>query len=165
MSAIGMAAYGMYPRNVVLPEVVYALNRAGFQNEDICMVLSPAHPVATTMRDANIVDVDGEQSATSARMIRWFSELGAVVIPTIGLFIRSQEFFTALLVEENLPACLEDRGPLWVLASRRMRQEDWATSYAMWGRWCTSHVRKVPKQIRPSNCCGAREPEKLRPSK
>jgi len=104
MSATGTAAYGMYPRNVALPEVVCALNRAGFENEDICMVLSPAHPVATVVRDAKILDVEREESATSARMIGWFSEFGAVVIPTVGFFIRSQAFFRALLIEQNFPA-------------------------------------------------------------
>lgn len=104
MSSNGTAAYGMYPRNVALPEVVYALNRAGFENEDICMVLSPAHPVATVVRDAQILDAKPEESATSARMIGWFSEFGAVVIPTVGFFIRSQAFFHALLIEQNFPA-------------------------------------------------------------
>lgn len=104
MSATGTAAYGMYPRNVALPEVVCALNRAGFENEDICMVLSPAHPVATVVSDARILDVEREASATSARMIGWFSEFGAVVIPTVGFYIRSQAFFRALLMEQNFPA-------------------------------------------------------------
>ena len=68
MSVTGTAAYGMYPRNVTLSEVVYALNGAGFENEDICMVLSPAHPVATVVRDAKMLDVEEEERATSARM-------------------------------------------------------------------------------------------------
>jgi hypothetical protein len=97
------AAYAMYPRNVALPEVVSALNQAGFEKDDICMVLSPAHPVATAAGDATIGDVAREQSAISARVIGWFSELGAVVIPTVGFFIRSQAFFHALLVEQNFP--------------------------------------------------------------
>jgi hypothetical protein len=102
MRSNGTAAYGMYPRSVALPEVVYALNQAGFGNRDICMVLSPAHPVANAVRDARITDADGE-SATSARMIGWFSEFGAVVIPTVGFFIRSQEFLHAFMSEQNLP--------------------------------------------------------------
>src|SRR5205823_13897783 len=93
MNPNGTAAYGMYPRNIALPEVVCALNRAGFGNEDICLVLSPAHPVATVVRDARILNVECEESATSARMIGWFSEFGAVVIPTVGFFIRYTEFF------------------------------------------------------------------------
>jgi len=103
MRANRTAAYAMYPRNVALPEVVSALNQAGFEKEDICMVLSPAHPVATAAGDATIGDVAQEQSAVSARMIGWFSELGAVVIPTVGFFLRSQAFFQAVLVEQNLP--------------------------------------------------------------
>jgi len=97
------AAYAMYPRNVALPEVVAALNQAGFEKEDICMVLSPAHPVATAAEDATIGAVAREQSAISARMIGWFSELGAVVIPTVGFFIRSQAYFHDLLTEQNSP--------------------------------------------------------------
>ena len=46
MIANGTAAYGMYSRNTALPEVVCALNKAGFSSQDICMVLSPAHPDA-----------------------------------------------------------------------------------------------------------------------
>lgn len=103
MSVNGTAAYGMYPRSVPLREVVSALNRAGFQKEDICMVLSPAHPVATGVGDAKIGGVEREESASSARMIGWFSEFGAVVIPTVGFFIRSQTFFQALLAEQNFP--------------------------------------------------------------
>ena len=104
MSTNGTAAYGMYPRSVALPEVVYALNRAGFGNEDICMVLSPAHPVASVIQDARVMDVETEESASSARMIGWFSEFGAVVIPTVGFFIRSQAFFHALVIEQNFPS-------------------------------------------------------------
>ena len=103
MRANRTAAYAMYPRNVALPEVVSALNQAGFEKEDICMVLSPAHPAATAAGDATIGDVAREQSAMSARTIGWFSELGAVVIPTVGFFIRSQAFFHALLIEQNFP--------------------------------------------------------------
>jgi len=104
MSVNRTAAYGMYPRNVRLPEVVSALNQAGFQNQDICMVLSPAHPVATGVGDAKIGGVAQEESASNARMIGWFSEFGAVVIPTVGFFIRSQAFFQALLADQNCPS-------------------------------------------------------------
>jgi hypothetical protein len=103
MSNNGAAAYGMYPRSVALPDVVCALNQAGFMNEDICMVLSPAHPDAAPVRDASIFDVRGGESAISARMIGWFSEFGAVIIPTVGFFIRSEPFFRALFTEQNFP--------------------------------------------------------------
>lgn len=100
----GTAAYGMYPRSVALPEVVGALNQAGFHNEDICMVLSPAHPEAAAVRDANMFDAKAEDRAVSARTIRWFSGFGAVVIPTVGFFVRSQSFLQALFCEHDFPA-------------------------------------------------------------
>jgi hypothetical protein len=98
MSSQGTAAYGMYSRNIALPEVVYALNKAGLENQDICMVLSPAHPDAAAVRDASVF---GESA--SARMIRWFSEFGAVFIPTVGFFLRSEAFFPALTTEHHSP--------------------------------------------------------------
>lgn len=103
MNANRKVAYAMYPRSVALPEVVSALNEAGFNKEDICMVLSPAHPVASGVGDAGIGNAR-DDSAASARMIGWFSQFGAVVIPTVGLFIRSQAFFQALLSDQNIPA-------------------------------------------------------------
>ena len=33
------AAYGMYSQDVALNDVVHTLNQAGFDNEDICMML------------------------------------------------------------------------------------------------------------------------------
>jgi hypothetical protein len=103
MNQNGTAAYGMYPRNVALPDVVCALNEAGFDKEDICMVLSPAHPDAAVVSDASDFDSGNAKSSKSARLIGWFSEFGAVVIPTVGFFIRSQAFFHALLIEQNFP--------------------------------------------------------------
>ena len=104
MMGSGTAAYGMYPRSIALPDIVCALNRAGFGNEDICMVLSPAHPVAEAVRDAKVTNVEREDSALGARMIGWISKFGAVVIPTVGFFIHSQAFFRALVTEQNFPA-------------------------------------------------------------
>ena len=108
MTSTRTAAYGMYSREVALPEVVCALNRAGFHKENICMVLSPAHPDAAIFQDSTGTDTSGRESSTTARMIRWFSEFGAVVIPTIGVFIRSQDFCRALLT--NQPSSALSRG-------------------------------------------------------
>ncbi len=101
MTSSGTAAYGMYSRHVALPEVVSQLNRAGYQNENICMVLSPAHPAAEVFQDTASNDVSGVDSNTTARAIRWFSGFGAVVIPTVGLFVRSQAFLKALFSDRN----------------------------------------------------------------
>jgi hypothetical protein len=103
MTNSGTAAYGMYSRHVALPEVVSALNRAGYQNENICMVLSPAHPDAAIFHDTTN-DVAATDTGPTARMIRWFSRFGAVVIPTVGVFVRSQAFLNALFTDKNSSA-------------------------------------------------------------
>lgn len=104
MSATGTAAYGMYPRDVALPDVVCALRQAGFAKQDICMVLSPAHPDAAHLRDASLFELEDGNAGTCARMIAWYSEFGAVVIPTVGFFVRSPAFLQALTNEQNFPA-------------------------------------------------------------
>jgi hypothetical protein len=108
------AAYGMYPHNAALAEIVCALNRAGFSNEDICMVLSPAHPAANAVRDARIAAPERADTASSARTIGWFSEFGAVVIPSVGFFIRSLPFFHALIVDQNSSALCGGRSRTFV---------------------------------------------------
>ena len=102
MAVSKAAAYGIYAHNVALPNIVYSLNREGFGNQDICMLLSPEHPQASAMRDVNLLNAEREESAASARTIGWFSEFGAVVIPTVGFFIRSEAFIHALL-EQDFP--------------------------------------------------------------
>lgn len=104
MIANGTAAYGMYSRNVALPEVVCALNKAGFTNQDICMVLSPAHPDAVPLHDAGEFDAPEVERTMTARMIDWFSRFGAVVIPTVGLFVRSHSYLEAFLDDQNVPS-------------------------------------------------------------
>lgn len=104
MSNTRTAAYGMFSRYVALPEVVCALNKAGFEKEDICMVLSPAHPDAAIFQEPLPESASGQECSTTTRTIRWFSEFGAVVIPTIGVFIRSQDFFRALLTNQSSSA-------------------------------------------------------------
>jgi len=100
----GTAAYGVYSRNVALLDVVGALNREGFTHQDICMVISPAHPDAAAVRDASMFLAADIDRAVTARMITWFSRFGAVVIPTVGLFVRSQAFLQALMKDDNVPS-------------------------------------------------------------
>ena len=98
------AAYGMYSHDVALKDVVHTLNQAGFENEDICMMLSPTHPIASLVRDASLFNSERESNAVTAQLIGWLSGFGAVLIPTIGFFIKSQAFFHALMVSREGPA-------------------------------------------------------------
>ena len=120
MPEIRPAAYGMYPRNAALPEIVCTLNRAGFEKEDICIILSPDHPMAAVVRDAKFVHTEPKDEVQSVRTIGWFSQFGAVVIPAVGFFIRSQVFFRAL-IEQELPILSES---LRILAGLGFSQDE-----------------------------------------
>jgi hypothetical protein len=98
------AAYGIYSQDVALAEIVHTLNQAGFQNEDICMMLSPTHPIASVVREASLFSSERDDSAATAGMIGWLSAFGAVLIPTVGFFVRSQAFLHALMVAHGAPA-------------------------------------------------------------
>jgi len=67
------------------------------------MMVSPMHPIAATVRDAGLFNSDDSQVVTE-ELIGWLSEFGAVVIPTVGFFIRAREFFHAFVVTGDSPA-------------------------------------------------------------
>ena len=94
------------PEDIALDDIVRNLNQAGFENESICMMLSPRHPIASIVRDASLFNAEKEASAVTAGLIGWLSEFGAVLIPTVGFFIRSQAFFHALMVGARGPGAL-----------------------------------------------------------
>jgi hypothetical protein len=100
---LNAAAYGLYPQDVALTDVVRTLNSAGFENESICMMLSPTHPIASLVRDASVFNSECKSNTVTAALIGWLSEFGAVMIPTVGFFIRSQAFFHALMAAHEAP--------------------------------------------------------------
>jgi hypothetical protein len=97
------AAYGMYPNDTPVQHIVQTLNQSGFDNEQICLMVWPRHPIASVMRDANILNSEREASALSVEMIGWLMKLGAVIIPTAGFFIRSRAFLHALVMRRDSP--------------------------------------------------------------
>jgi hypothetical protein len=97
------AAYGVYTEDVPVTDVVHALNDAGFDNEDICLMLARSHPISMIVREASFRNADREASAVAAGLIEWLSEFGAVVIRTFGFFIRSQMFLHALVTTREAP--------------------------------------------------------------
>lgn len=98
------ATYGVFPDEVQISEVVRTLNGAGFHNENICLMLAPTNPIAAVVRETSILNAEREASLATASLIAWLAEFGAVVIPTVGFFIRSQAFFHALVVARDAPA-------------------------------------------------------------
>src|ERR1700676_3573520 len=103
MAVNTQAAYGMYAQDAALQQVVQTLNQSGFDKESICMMVSPRHPIATTVREANVLNAEPETSAAAAGLIGWLMKFGAVMIPTVGLFIRSKAFLQALVGGGDFP--------------------------------------------------------------
>jgi hypothetical protein len=99
------AAYGIYSQDAALADIVHTLNQAGFENEDICMMLSPAHPIASIVREASLFSSRQDDSAATVGMIGWLSAFGAVLIPSVGFFIRSQAFLHALMGHDAPALC------------------------------------------------------------
>lgn len=105
MTANASAVYAIYPQSIDVKELLQTMAQGGFDKESICMMLSPTHPLATMAREANTHCFERDAHAASAGLIGWLSEFGAVLIPTFGFFIRSREFFHALLVEDSIARC------------------------------------------------------------
>jgi hypothetical protein len=103
------AAYGMYSYDAELQQVVHTLNQSGFDKEDICMMVSPRHPIATFVREANILNAERKEGTVAEEFMGWLFQFGAVVIPTVGFFIRSQVFLHALVAGGN-SQCLRGLG-------------------------------------------------------
>lgn len=104
MAVTTAAAYGIYSQDAELTDIVRNLNQAGFENEDICMMLAPTHPIASVIRDASLFSSDRQDTADSAGVIAWLSAFGAVLIPSVGFFIRSRMFLHALMGARETPA-------------------------------------------------------------
>jgi len=154
------AAYGVYPDTVEVVEVVRTLNCAGFENEHICLMLAPTHPIATIVRDANILNQEREASAAITGLIGWLSEFGAVVIPSIGFFIRSQAFFHALLVARDAPAFCGNSGTLAGLGFPGTDAERFAGQLQLEGFLvyvASPEVAKVRWALEPLRITGAEE--------
>jgi hypothetical protein len=112
MTTRAPAAYGMYPTDVALRQIVETLNLSGFEKEDICMMVSTNHPFAAVVREANILGREPKSSAITAEWMGWLMKMGAVVIPNVSLFVRSPAFLDALVVSRDGPSVYSDRRAL-----------------------------------------------------
>src|SRR5216683_4297964 len=77
-----------------------------FQAEDGIrdLIVTGVQTCALPICDASFLNTEREATAATAGLIGWLSEFGAVVIPTVGFFIRSQTFFHALVAAKDSSA-------------------------------------------------------------
>jgi hypothetical protein len=92
------AAYGIYPMKACVQEIVASLHDAGCSAQDVCLLLTPSHPMAQAVRDAKISSASLNSDMTPASdLLQWLSRLGAVVIPGVAFFVGSRAFLRAVL--------------------------------------------------------------------
>lgn len=65
------------------------------------MMLPAEHPISALVRKASADPLQGPSHTEAAGLIAWLSEFGAVLIPSFGFFIRSQEFFRTLMAGDT----------------------------------------------------------------
>ncbi|HTR66586.1 MAG TPA: hypothetical protein VMH85_12480 [Terriglobales bacterium] len=95
------AAYAVYDSELVCVErALQALNQAGFENEEICVLLAPQHPLAEIVKDAGLAPAP-DSAANAATLVEWLGRMGAVVIPGVGFFVRSKSFLQAWMDTER----------------------------------------------------------------
>jgi hypothetical protein len=91
------AAYAIFPVDTHMEDVLRSLNLAGFDNENICLFLTPMHPIAEGLQSMTVASSkDLSEEGRQAGLVSWLSRFGAVVIPGVGFFIGSREFLGAL---------------------------------------------------------------------
>jgi len=120
---IRAATYGIFSTKTRLEDVLKALNSAGFPSEDICVFLSPAHPIAEGVRKAPASDFIPELELQ--QIFLQLSTLGGVVIPGVGFFLGSRDYLRALGQADCAP---DSTGNSAALASLGIPAED-ATRY------------------------------------
>lgn len=99
-----VAAYGLFPMAADLPQVVEALQSAGFPPTDICLVVTPEHPISDAVREVRIGSAWLPSAAGFVDTVGWLSHFGAVVIPGVGFFVGSPAFLKALMANTNAGA-------------------------------------------------------------
>lgn len=108
-------AYGVYPQDVRLEEVVGTLNDAGFRSEDLCVVLAPTHPIASIVRDAGLLTSEPGSDLAAVGMLAWLTKFGAVIIPNIGFFVGAGMFLHALVAADDRVTPCDQVGVLFGL--------------------------------------------------
>ncbi len=133
MAVNAPAAYGLFSQETALQDVVRALNQAGFANRDICLMLAPSHPIASVVRDATLFNNERAVNRAIANTIGWLSEFGAVLIPRVGFFIRSQAYFHALVASDEASSFCGNACALIGLGFSREAAEKYASHLSKLG--------------------------------
>lgn len=90
------AAYGIFPVDKGLEQIVSSLYAAGFETSSICVFLPPSHPVAQEVRSVKSFSAEPMRQHEGERVIAWLATLGGVVIPEVGFFVGARGYLHAV---------------------------------------------------------------------
>jgi hypothetical protein len=90
------AAYGIFPVDAPLDQIVSSLHAAGFETSTICVFLPPSHPVANEVRNVKSSAEERVGDRDNQRVIAWLATLGGVVIPEVGFFVGARGYLHAV---------------------------------------------------------------------
>ena len=119
------------------------------------MLLSPTHPICIHGPGGQRVQCRSRVERGNGRLIGWLSNFGAVVIPTVGFFIRSQAFFHALISREASALCGNAR-TLVGLGFADDEAEKFENQLRSLACWSTSLARRRQKRCGPAKYCSTR---------
>jgi hypothetical protein len=106
------AAYGIFSTCIGLQDVIASLNSAGFPYGDLCVFLSPSHPIAEDLRRLKAPYTSLAREMELESKIAWLSKFGGFVIPGVGLFVGSRSYLPALTQVDCRPGRNESQGML-----------------------------------------------------
>jgi len=135
---IRAAAYAIFSTETPLEDVFTSLNSAGFESEDICVFLSPTHPIADGVRNLNSGDSRSGAEVGVENTVSWLSTFGGVVIPGVGCFVGSREYLRALAQVYRYTD--EGFAEAVVLARQALVDPSYAPAAALVG-WCRGQQR------------------------
>jgi hypothetical protein len=106
------AACGIFSTRVRLEAVIASLNSAGFRSGDICVFLSPSHPIAEELRHLNTPYASLAREVELESTVAWLAKFGGFVIPGVGLFVGSRSYLPALTQVDCRPGRTGNQGML-----------------------------------------------------
>jgi hypothetical protein len=163
------AAYGIFPMDARLDQIVISLHAAGFETTSICVFLPPAHPVADEVRNVKTFSGELRENRESNRVIFWLATLGGVVIPEVGFFVGARGYLHAVacgicqtgdkrngaLTKLGIPADAAER-------YETRTREDASLVFVSCDGWAQSEwAREILRLLRAEEVCvlGEKEPD------
>lgn len=160
------AAYGIFPVDARLDQIVSSLHAAGFDTSSICVFLPPQHPVADEVRNVKSLAEKPVSGPDSQRVIAWLATpwlatLGGVVIPEVGFFVGARGYLHAVAcgiceTGDRHSGALESLGIPAAAAERyeTRTREDATLVFVTCDGWAQSEwAREILRLLRAEEIC------------